>query len=534
MKYNNSLCVSGFPGWSASWLICLFMGLFMEAGAQNSGLGDTVRYYHENGALSAKGVLRDGQPDGYWKSYHLNSNLKTEGNRVNFKLEGVWKFYDEQGQLSVSIEYVQGLKQGERRTYAQGRLMRIEPFVSDQKWGMVLEYDSLAQLAAEIPYVEDREQGLGYEWENGTIVTLMTYKSGVLVRKQPINRSDRIGRKQGSWIEFYPDRSSMVEGTYQNDLKHGYWKYYRSNGNLIRTELWDQGVLVEDAPQTAKVEIQREIDPNTGKLRSIGAYLDGKPNGTHNFFDEQGLPTRSAVYAQGRLLEEGGIVDEQGRKQGHWKRFYPSMAVMHEGDYIDDKRAGVWKYFFEDSALEQTGSYRNDLAEGTWTWYYPGGAIWREEEFVAGLEDGPSVEYASNGEVITRGEYIEGLKEGPWIWTYGDYREEGSYFEGERQGVWKHWYADDDRLRFEGAYLNGQPDGMHQYYHPNGALQRRERWSNGSKRDLWEYFNADGQRYLTVEYDNSGREIRYNGIKLKYGRRVERESVEDQKPENGL
>ncbi|MBI1315472.1 hypothetical protein GC167_01240 [bacterium] len=507
---------------------------WLISGGEIAGQSDTVRYYHENGRLSAKGLLKDGQPDGYWKSYHLNGQLKTEGNRVGMELDGPWRFYDEEGNLTVQIEYERGKKQGNRSTYTKGILIRSEPFVLDQKQGIMTEYDSTGTLIREVPFVEDREQGLGYEWSGGLIQTLLTFKSGVLVRKQPINRTDRLGRKQGTWMEFRADRSIAIEGTYQNDLKHGFWKYYRANGNLIRTERWENGVLMEDVPETAKVEIRREIDPNTGKLKSVGSYLDGKPNGIHRLYNAQGEPQQSMVYLKGQLIEEGGIVDEQGRRQGHWKRYYPSMAVMHEGDYVDDLRTGVWKYYFENGALEQTGTYRMDQPENEWVWYYPSGSIWREEEYVGGLEDGPSVEYAEDGTVITQGEYIEGLKEGPWVLMYGDQREEGSYFEGERQGEWKHWYRDLDRLNFKGSFLNGQPDGVHEYYHSNGTLQRRERWSNGIKRGIWEYFNSDGMRYLTVEYDNSGREIRYNGVKLKYGRRIDRESVDRETTDNSL
>ena len=62
-------------------------------------------YYFENGKISSEGTLRNGKPDGYWKSYYPSSVLKTEGNRKNYLLDGQWKFYTEEGLLYLTIDY---------------------------------------------------------------------------------------------------------------------------------------------------------------------------------------------------------------------------------------------------------------------------------------------------------------------------------------------------------------------------------------------------------------------------------------------
>ena len=40
-----------------------------------------MQYRYENGTVSSEGYLKDGKPDGYWKTYHPNGKLKSEGNR---------------------------------------------------------------------------------------------------------------------------------------------------------------------------------------------------------------------------------------------------------------------------------------------------------------------------------------------------------------------------------------------------------------------------------------------------------------------
>jgi antitoxin component YwqK of YwqJK toxin-antitoxin module len=64
-----------------------------------------TQYRYENGMLSSEGTLRDGKPDGYWKTYYPSGQLKTEGNRKNFLLDSTWNFYSEKGIIQKSISY---------------------------------------------------------------------------------------------------------------------------------------------------------------------------------------------------------------------------------------------------------------------------------------------------------------------------------------------------------------------------------------------------------------------------------------------
>ena len=70
-----------------------------------------------SGLITSEGTLKDGKPNGYWKTYHLNGKLKTEGNRVNYNLDGIWRFYDINGYLTTEINYKDGLKNGEWISY---------------------------------------------------------------------------------------------------------------------------------------------------------------------------------------------------------------------------------------------------------------------------------------------------------------------------------------------------------------------------------------------------------------------------------
>lgn len=513
-------------------LLYLVLGIPLHSYCQNEG--DSLKataYYYENGQVSSEGFLRNGQPDGYWKSYYRNGQLKAEGNRLDFKLDGPWIFYDRDGLKSSRITYKKGEKDGPSFLYQEGQLHKIDQYEEGKLQGISKYFYPDSSLKKEIPYQEGKQSGQGFEYaqSDGRVITLLEFKNGALLRKQAINRFDEQEQKQGLWIQFHKNGIIAQEGPYINDLKNGYWKYYTTAGDLIRVEKWVNGELQEGAAEVAKVEIKREIYPETGTLKFKGAYQNGKPTGVHREYNKEGEVVNSIIYDQGIKLFEG-VVDAAGLKQGPWKHFYRSGELKAQGSYKDDLKIGRWNYYFRDSTVEQTGSYQRGKADGLWEWFFPDGSILREEEYRFGLEDGSSIEYNDTGAVVAKGEYIDGYKEGSWEYIINDHKEVGSYFEGLRNGTWKHYYLSNGNLRFEGNFENGQPNGTHIYYYDNGQIKRRGNYLAGIREGIWEFFEKDGERILTIEYEN-GEEIRYNGEKIDYGRRYRRAVAKEQAQE---
>ena len=470
-------------------------------------------YRYESGQKSSEGYLKNGKPTGYWKSYYRNGVLKSEGSRTDYQLDSVWTFYNREGEKTVKISYSQGTKDGPRKTYEEGRLAKVEPFVEGQIQGAVRYLYPDSSLRKKIPFQKNQKQGMGYEYaSDGRVITLLEFEKGTLRRKQEVNRYDQQEQKQGVWLELYSNDQVKQQGTYRNNLKHGYWKYYNSQGDLLRVEKWVRGELIEGAAEVKKVDIRREIDKKSGKLSYKGAYRKDKPVGVHRWYDEKGNVDSSVTYVDGEVLYRG-IVDKQGRKQGDWEYYYPGGKLKAKGSYKNDYKIGTWNYYFRNGQLEQTGRYIRGNPDGLWTWYHSNGQLWREEEYVMGEADGASVEYNDTGAVIARGEYIQGLREGDWELQVNDHREEGAYFEGQRTGEWKHYYLSTGNLRFEGRYENGLEVGQHRYYHPNGNLKRRGSYLAGKKDGVWELFDKQGNRRMTITYEE-GKEISVNGDPL--------------------
>ena len=118
----------------------IILSFFLFLSLQSFSQTDYQVFNYPNGNISSEGTLRDGKPDGYWKTYYENGQLKSEGNRANFLLDGVWRFFSETGDTTLIINYNKGVKQGTRYTFSENEVLE-EPFVKDLRSGEGGRYD---------------------------------------------------------------------------------------------------------------------------------------------------------------------------------------------------------------------------------------------------------------------------------------------------------------------------------------------------------------------------------------------------------
>lgn len=470
-------------------------------------------FYYENGQKSSEGTMRNGQPDGYWKTYHKNGILKSEGNRKNYLLDSVWTFYSDSGKVAVQITYLEGKKNGIRRTFHENEVVE-ENFVDDVKQGYTNYYYPNGTLWKEIYFEDGLEEGIGREYarSDGRVIKLIYYEKGFITDIQNINRIDRARMKQGKWISFWDNWQIKSEGEYKNDLKHGYFKEYSREGVLLMTSKYIDGILQEDVAELAKLDIKTEYYPN-GNVKIVASYKDDVPEGVRREYSPDGEVVAGYIFRNGQVVGEG-IIDDEGLRDGAWKEYYPNGALKSEGNYNKGKRIGQWKFYHPNGQLEQIGSYNKDGKEdGQWTWYYATGDLLREESYFNGMMDGFSIEYDEYGKVIAEGEYIEDYREGPWKFNYGDFRSEGEYLNGMRHGEWKTYY-DTGELSFEGEYIEDNPNGRHIWYWPSGIKKTEGNYIMGLRDGEWTKYNYDGTPFISIFYEN-GLEKKYDGIRVR-------------------
>lgn len=475
-------------------------------------------YKYPNGAVSGEGNIKNGKPDGFWKSYYVTGVKKSEGKYSSSQLDSIWLFFDQAGDTTVKINYLFGKKNGYYFTYKKDPSAGIyiwskELFAGDVKEGTAYIYFPDGKIQQTISYNEGKKEGFSKEFDKyGNVITLMEYNNDFLISREKINRTDSKGLKQGNWIDFYPDGKKKAEKFYKDDLLHGYYKEYDLKGNLVLTMLYDNGSIVK-----SKVEDEQDIEIRNkysadNKIIYSGPYRNNVPVGVHREFDKDGKVTNAFVYNDVGLLISEGIVDEAGNSNGKWKDYYPNGKPEAEGTYTDNRRTGLWKFYSISGKVEQTGSYNNGRPDGLWKWYYDNGAILREEEYFQGQRDGASTEYSVTGDIIGQGQYSDGEKNGDWKFKSGDFMEEGKYIVGLKDGLWKAYYPD-GTLKFKGNFIQGNPDGLHVYYYETGKVKEEQYYKMGIRQKTWKKFDEEGLPFLTIAYKDDV-EISINGVKI--------------------
>ena len=477
-------------------------------------------FYYDNGKKSSEGNMRDGKPDGYWKTYYPTGQIKTEGNRKNFQLDSIWKFYNEKGVLITSISYVNGRKEGLKKNYSpEGILLSEEMYEKDLKHGLTKFYYKSGALKETIPFDKGREEGMAFEYdEEGNITRIIEYKFGFMKNQEIVNRKNSEGKRSGRWKEFYPSLAVKWECTYADGKKNGYYKEYDEKGQLLVVQKYFMDSLITDAPELAKLDIKTEYYSD-GTKKYEGTFKDGKPEGIHNLYNQKGEIVKTRVFENG-ILEGEGVMDEAGRQQGPWVEYFADGSVRSKGEYKDGMRIGEWQFFHNNGKVEQKGKYdKRGRAQGTWKWYYPSGNLLREENYLDGTREGAMIEYSDSNTVITKGDYVDGLREGKWIYVLLDHKEEGEYKSGQQFGEWKAYYLSTGRIKWQGSFMDGNPDGKYKELTPDGKPLREGKYIVGKKEGDWKIYGYDEETgalmYLLVITYRDGKEIKWDNVLIR-------------------
>ena len=467
-------------------------------------------FTYPSGQMASEGMLRDGKPDGLWKTYYESGQLKSIGKRTDFLLDSTWVFFYETGDTNLIINYKRDLKNGPRFTYSETEIL-MEPFVNDMRSGEGRRTDRKGRVLQTMNFVNGLEEGVSPVFDTtGLLKEIINYRKGFVMTREAINRFDSEGKRNGYWKTFFDDWSLHTECYYRHGLRDGFYKEYDEKGNLKKITKY-----VNDVEQTLESEqkpliVQHEYYPN-GKVKREASFRDGKREGVWREFDEQGHVINSQTYQKGVLTGEG-IVDTDGKRRGGYKEFYPDNSIRTEGVFVDGKRSGEWTFYYQNGKVQEVGNYVEGEPDGLWVWYYDNGQKQIEEQFVKGQANGPYKEYDTKGNLIVSGTYFDDMKAGKWTEQIGDMRTEGEYRNDKQVGEWVSYY-DNNKMAFRGTFNAGYPDGEHFFYYENGRLREIQSYAVGVKHGDWKKYLDTGELYFTITY-NQGKEVKYDGEAL--------------------
>ena len=70
-----------------------------------------------------------------------------------------------------------------------------------------------------------------------------------------------------------------------------------------------------------------------------------------------------------------------------------------------------------------------------------------------------------------------------------------------------------EKTRFEGKFLNGDPEGQHTWYYENGRKMAQGSYSGDMRQGEWKFYDELGYNYLTIFYENDI-EVKFQGVKV--------------------
>lgn len=466
-------------------------------------------FYFGDGSISSRGTFKNGQPDGYWKSYYPNGHLKSEGNRVASQLDGQWIFYSENKDTIEIIHYRNETKNGWNIKYKNNKIVSKELFLDGKIISLAYYFEDSKLL--EVPYKKGVKHGLAFEYKDSLIQSIVEYKNGFRVSVKTINQSKN-NLKQGPWLEFYTNRNIHKEYNYVNDTLDGFYREYDQQGHLLKNIFYEKGIVkVLDSPISVST-LKQEFYKN-GNLKTEGYYENNIPVGMHKELSQDGILIEGILYdEEGHLIGKGSL-DEQGRREGKWT-FYEEQRIISEGFYKKGNRHKEWIFFYENGGIEQKGSYKNGFLSGEWIQYFENGTVYKIESYKKDLLDGEFIQNKPSGELFIKCWYSDNILDKEWILYYDFVVIHRFYKNGEKNGKWYSKFIN-GKLAYEGTFESNMPNDRHVYYYRTGLIKEEEYYIFGSKEKIWTKYDEFGLPIISFLYKNNEL-IKVDGYKFKF------------------
>lgn len=195
-------------------------------------------------------------------------------------------------------------------------------------------------------------------------------------------------------------------------------------------------------------------------------------------------------------------VDEQGRKQGVWKKYYDSTAtkLRYTGTFSNNEPVDTFFYYYRTGDL-QSLMIHDERGYDYIINYHPAGIRMSEGRYWKQQKDSVWRYYNEDGQRINKEFYIEGKRYGTWTIYHdnGKPAEERNWENDIEQGPFKQYYRD-GTLKREAHYEKGSIEGTSRFYHENGKVRMEGKYYHDAKQGVWIEYDEQGQKIGEVEY----------------------------------
>lgn len=186
--------------------------------------------------------------------------------------------------------------------------------------------------------------------------------------------------------------------------------------------------------------------------------------------------------------------DEQGRKQGLWRKTNEEGKMVYEGQFLNDKPYGEFRYYYPNSNLRVKMLYDGTGDTARTIHYHQNQMVQSEGKYIDQKKEGLWKFYNESGLLVSEENYTHDLRDGQMrsFYTNGTLLEEQFFSMGKEMGSWKQYHPN-GILKHEIKFENGLMHGAAAYYYSSGGLYLTGNYQQGLKDGEWVRFKTDGE-----------------------------------------
>ncbi len=184
---------------------------------------------------------------GFYRSWHENGQREWDGHYAGrVGKHGTWIMWDSSGSRVEEISYLQGKKHGaEIEWNPSGTLKTILHYRDGEMHGLCVwrKANYGVTSVANSSYMTFVKQEF---YLDGTLVVSPQYEGQEGSSRECCNvASPYYNADLDLWIEWKPEECAFFVGRKVDDKKHGEWVLWSKDGDMIKTERYDMGALLE-------------------------------------------------------------------------------------------------------------------------------------------------------------------------------------------------------------------------------------------------------------------------------------------------
>ena len=209
------------------------------------------------------------------------------------------------------------------------------------------------------------------------------------------------------------------------------------------------------------------------------------------------------IWLSGALALHGqNLLDNEGRKTGHWKVDYPNGHTLYEGEFVEGRPVGALIRYYENGAVRVKMEFDTELDRSYANLFYKNGKPAADGWYIKQIKDSVWTYYSEyDGSVRIREHYVNGKLDGMArsYYSSGLISEEVEWKQDSKEGAWKQYYAG-GIPRLSGHHKNGLLQGTYEVYFPDGAIKIRGTYLENKSHGTWHFYDESGEEVYALDY----------------------------------